>query len=57
MPSKNITLVPGASDVVHFSYTPTVARVHYVNVNGLTGSLEAMEAAEPGYHTIALNAE
>jgi len=56
MPSKNITLAPGRSGVVDFSFTPTAARVHYVSVNGLTGSFRVMEAVGPGYHTIPLNA-
>ena len=48
MPSKSITLTSGKSGVVDFSYTPTEARVHYVSVNGLTGSFEVMEAVGTG---------
>lgn len=41
---KSVTLAPGASETVSFAVTPTVAKVHSVSVDGLSGSFRATEA-------------
>jgi len=40
---KMVTLSPGESQIVTFSYTPTVAKSYSVSVDGLTGSFVALE--------------
>ena len=40
---KTITLNPGESKVVTFTYTPSVAKGYTVNVDGLVGSFTAFE--------------
>ena len=41
---KTVTLNPGESKVVGFSFTPTAAKSYGVSVNGLVGSFIAIEA-------------
>ena len=40
---KTVTLNPGESQVVGFSFTPSAAKSHVVSINGLTGSFTALE--------------
>ncbi|MBA7482143.1 hypothetical protein ES707_17625 [subsurface metagenome] len=40
---KTVTLKPEESQVVGFSFTPSVAKSHVVSINGLTGSFTAFE--------------
>lgn len=40
---KSVTLNPGESKIVTFTFTPTVAKTYYVSVDGLTGSFVAVE--------------
>lgn len=42
MQEKDVTLDPGESQEVAFTFTPLVAKTHYVSVNGLTGSFVAI---------------
>lgn len=48
---KTVTLNPGESRQVDFTFSPKTARVHQVSVDGLTGSFEAI-MGEPGIPTI-----
>lgn len=41
---KSVTLGPGESAIVSFSFTPSVAKGYTVAVDGLTGSFVALEA-------------
>ncbi|MBA7715795.1 hypothetical protein ES703_124853 [subsurface metagenome] len=43
---KTVTLNPGESKVVDFTFTPTVARGYQANVDGLTGSFVAVPVPE-----------
>lgn len=43
MPSKSVILDPDESREVAFTFTPTVAKVHVVSVDGLTGSFNVLE--------------
>ena len=43
MATKTVTLDPGESREVTFTFTPTVAKVHMVSVDGLTGSFNVLE--------------
>ena len=43
MATKTVTLDPGESQVVAFTLTPSVAKVHQVSVDGLTGSFNVLE--------------
>ena len=43
---KTVTLNPGESKVVSFTFTPTVAKGYGVSVDGLTGSFIALPAPE-----------
>jgi len=43
MATKTVTLNPGESQVVAFTFTPTVAKVHEVSIDGLTGSFNVLE--------------
>ena len=43
MATKTVTLDPGESQVVAFTFTPSVAKVHQVSVDGLTGSFAVLE--------------
>lgn len=45
--TRTVTLAPGASAVVSFSVTPTVAGVHNITVDGLSGSFTATPVAAP----------
>ena len=40
--TREITLAPGDSGPVAFTFTPIEAKTHYVSVNGLTGSFVAI---------------
>ena len=40
---KIVTLNPGESKVVAFTFTPPIAKSYIVSVNGLSGSFMAME--------------
>ncbi len=42
MATKTITLDPGESRTVAFTFTPSVAKVHVVSVDGLTGSFNVV---------------
>lgn len=42
MATKTITLDPGESRTVAFTFTPSVAKVHVVSVDGLTGSFNVL---------------
>ena len=42
METKQVTLNPGESKEVLFTYTPTKAKSYQVSVNGLVGSFEAL---------------
>lgn len=42
METRQVTLDPGESQVVAFTYTPQQARTYYVAINGLSGSFEAI---------------
>lgn len=42
MATKTVTLDPGESQEVAFTFTPTVAKVHQVSVDGLTGSFAVL---------------
>ncbi len=42
MATKTVTLDPGQSQKVAFTFTPTVAKIHLVSIDGLTGSFEAV---------------
>ena len=41
---KTVTLNPGESRTVAFTFTPTAAGVHSVSVDGLSGSFTVLEA-------------
>ena len=41
--TKTVTLDPGESGEVAFTFTPSVARVHQISVDGLSGSLNVLE--------------
>jgi len=43
MAERSVTLAPGESMTVSFEVTPTVAKVHSVSVDGLTGTFRATE--------------
>ena len=43
---KTVSLNPGESKVVTFTYTPTVAKGYTVSADGLSGTFVAMEAPE-----------
>lgn len=43
MTTKTITLDPGIQSRVDFTFTPTVAKVHQVSVDGLSGSFSCSE--------------
>lgn len=45
-PTKRITLDPGESQGVAFSYTPMEAKTYHVAINGLSGSFEAILPVE-----------
>ncbi|GAI64005.1 unnamed protein product, partial [marine sediment metagenome] len=40
--TKTVTLNPGESKEVAFTFTPSVAKVHQVSVDGLTGSFAVL---------------
>ena len=40
---KTVTLNPGESRVITFSFSPTVAKTYSISVDGLTGSFVAHE--------------
>lgn len=40
---KTVTLNPGESKAVTFSFTPTIARSYTVSIDGLSGSFVALE--------------
>ncbi len=46
MTTKKVTLDPGESREVAFTFTPTVAKVHVVSVDGLSGSFQALGRVE-----------
>ncbi|GAJ22128.1 unnamed protein product, partial [marine sediment metagenome] len=48
---KTVSLNPGESKAAGFTFTPSVAKVHSVLVNGLSGSFNAVEAAK-GFITL-----
>lgn len=41
--TREVTLDPGQSSEVSFTFTPIEAKVHNVSVNGLTGSFAVIE--------------
>lgn len=43
---KTVTLNPGESKVVGFTFTPATVKGYTVNVDGLTGSFVALKAPE-----------
>lgn len=43
--TKKVTLNPGESQEVAFSYTPVEARTYYVTIDGLAGSFKAVAPA------------
>ena len=43
MPSKQVTLDPGQSVEVSFSFIPTVAKTYFAAIDGLSGSFTAVE--------------
>ncbi len=43
MATKTVTLDPGESREVTFTVTPTMAKVHQVSIDGLTGSFNVLE--------------
>ena len=43
---KTVTLNPGESKVVGFTFTPATAKGYTVSVDGLTGSFVALEVPE-----------
>jgi len=43
---KSVTLNPGESKVVGFTFTPTIDKGYIVNVDGLTGGFLALKAPE-----------
>jgi len=43
---KTVTLNPGESKVVGFTFTPTTDKGYTVNVDGLTGSFVALKVPE-----------
>lgn len=43
---KTVTLNPGESKVVGFTFTPTIAKGYGVSVDGLTGSFVALPIPE-----------
>lgn len=57
MPTKEITLNPGEDGRVSFSFIPTEVRVHAVNINGLTGSFEALAVIVPPELSLELELE
>ncbi|GAI40559.1 unnamed protein product, partial [marine sediment metagenome] len=44
--TKKVTLNPGESQKVAFSYTPKEAKTYYVTIDGLSGSFKAIAAVE-----------
>lgn len=41
--TREVTLDPGQSSEVPFTFTPTEAKTHYVSVNGLSGNFAVIE--------------
>lgn len=45
--TKKVTLYPGETQEVAFSYTPVEARTYYVTIDGLSGSFKAVALLGP----------
>lgn len=52
MATKKVTLDPGQSQEVAFTFTPDIAKVYAVSVNGLSGIFQAIVVGE-GYFTVS----
>ena len=50
---KTVTLNPGELATVAFEFTPPVAKVYSVNINGISGTFEAV--APPPVYKVAVN--
>lgn len=51
---KTVTLSPGESKVVAFSFTPTIAKSYTVSIDGLSGSFVAVAPVEEAAATIQI---